>query len=45
MVDLDSSDDSVLPFEDLSWCLSSLDVVGLLWPSVLELPSELRTYG
>jgi hypothetical protein len=45
MVDLDSSGDPALLFEDLSWCLSFLDEVGLLWPSFLELPSELSTYG
>jgi hypothetical protein len=42
---LDSSGDPVLLFEDLSWCFSFLDEVGLLWPSSLVLPSALRTYG
>jgi hypothetical protein len=31
--------------DSLGWCLSFLDEVGLLWPSFLELPSELGTYG
>jgi hypothetical protein len=35
MVDLDLSGDSVLPFEDLSWCLSFFDMVGVLWPLFL----------
>jgi hypothetical protein len=34
---------SNLIFEDLSWCLSSFDVVCLLWPFFLVLPSEFRT--
>jgi hypothetical protein len=34
-----------LIFDVLSWCLSFFDVVGLLWPFILELPSELRRYG
>jgi hypothetical protein len=45
MVGLDSSSDPVLLFEDLSWCFSFLDDVGLLLPSSLELPSVSRTYG
>jgi hypothetical protein len=45
MVGLDSSGDPVLLFEDLSWCFSLLGEVGLLCPSFLDLPSELRTYG
>jgi hypothetical protein len=40
MVDLDSSGDSVLPFEDLSWCLSFLDEVDHLRSLILELSSE-----